>query len=116
MQKRYNRKYDKELREKRRAAAMVRWRNEAVRRKAGEPERMRELEIAESRNLPCSSGDVAGMVQWTNFSTGTVHRWVVRIGDRKGRFTVEPPGGQRSKPHGLSWLFDTMRAKVLRMA
>ena len=60
-------------------------------------------------NLPRKQGDALGCLQWQDFSTGKVRRWIVRIGDRADRITVESPGGMPSPSHGWTWFLTQLR-------
>lgn len=82
------------------------------RRMADLPERLRELEEIEIQNLPRKQGDALGCLQWTDFRTGRVRRWTVRIGDRADRITLESPGGKQTKSHGWTWAMNTLRAHL----
>jgi hypothetical protein len=73
------------------------------------PERIRELAEIEMENLPRRQGDPLGCLQWTDFRTGKVRRWIVRIGDRIDRVTLEVPGGKKNKSHGWTWVLDYLR-------
>ena len=70
---------------------------------------MRELERIAAVNLPRSRDDILGTLQWTDAGTGKVKKWVVRIGDRSDRVTVEAPGGQATRSHGWTWVFNRLR-------
>jgi hypothetical protein len=63
----------------------------------------------EAENLPRNQGDALGCLQWTDFRTGKVRRWVIRIGSRRDRITVEPPGGKPSPSHGWTWFLTLLR-------
>lgn len=82
---------------------------QAARRLADMPARLRELEEIEIQNLPRRNGDALGCLQWTDFRTGKVRRWVVRIGDRRDRITVEASGGPTSASHGWTWFLTHLR-------
>ncbi len=57
---------------------------------------LRSLEETEVQNLPRKQGDGLGCLQWTDYRSGKVRKWVVRIGNRRDRVTVESPGDQPS--------------------
>lgn len=61
-----------------------------------------------------NKGDPLGCLQWTDFRTGKVRRWIVRIGDRSDRVTLETPSGKRTKSHGMAWMLEKIRAVILR--
>ena len=69
----------------------------------------RALAEIEIENLPRKQGDALGCVQWTDFRTGKTRRWVVRIGNRADRITVEAPGGTASHSHGWTWFMTQLR-------
>jgi len=79
------------------------------RRMADMPARLRALEEIEIQNLPYKQGDALGCMQWTDFRTGKVRRWIVRIGDRSDRITVESPGTSKSPSHGWTWFLTQLR-------
>jgi len=73
------------------------------------PERIRELAEYEVWNLPRKQGDALGSLQWHDFSTGKVRRWVVRIGDRIDRVTLHAVDGRKTDSHGWAWVMDRLR-------
>ena len=79
------------------------------RRMADLPERLRELAEIEIQNLPRKQGDALGCLQWTDFRSGKVRRWTVRIGCRRDRITVEAPGQAPSPSHGWTWFLTQLR-------
>ncbi len=89
-------------------AAAVRWQRDRERRDAEEPVRMRALAEIEAMNLPRKQGDALGCLQWTDFRTGRVRRWVVRIGNRADRVTLESADRQTGS-HGWTWVMDHLR-------
>tara|TARA_R110000868_G_scaffold51318_4_gene162890 strand:- start:1715 stop:2008 length:294 start_codon:yes stop_codon:yes gene_type:complete len=82
---------------------------QAERRMADLPDRLREMAEIEIQNLPRKQGDALGCIQWTDFRSGKVRRWIVRIGDRRDRITVKAPGEQPSKSHGWTWFLTQLR-------
>jgi len=72
-------------------------------------ERMHELAELEVQNLPQNQGDSLGSLQWTDFRTGKVRRWTVKIGDRIDRITLESPDGRKTASHGWTWALDHLR-------
>ena len=72
-------------------------------------ERLREMAENDVQNLPRKAGDALGCLQWTDFGTGKVRRWTVRIGSRRDRITVEAPGDAPSKSHGWTWFLTQLR-------
>ena len=79
------------------------------RRMADLPERLRELEEIEAQNLPRKQGDTLGCLQWTDHRTGKVRKWIVRIGDRRDRITLESTDGRKTGSHGWTWMLDHLR-------
>ena len=79
------------------------------RRMADMPDRICELAEIDAQNLPRKQGDALGCLQWTNFRSGKVRRWTVRIGDRIDRITVESPGEKPSSSHGWTWFLTKLR-------
>ena len=75
-------------------------------------ERLRDQAEWDVWNLPRKKGDALGCLQWTDFSSGKVRRWIVRIGDRRDRITVESPGAEASKSHGWTWFLTMLRKHV----
>lgn len=73
------------------------------------PEVLREIAEIEVQNLPRKPGDALGCLQWTDFRTGRVRRWTVRIGDRIDRITLETPDGRKTASHGWTWAMDHLR-------
>ena len=92
-----------------RRANACRWRIDNEQRQAGEAERVRELAEMEVENLPRAEGDALGCLAWTDFRTGRVRRWVVRIGARVDQVTVEDGAGRRTGSHGWTWVLDHLR-------
>jgi len=82
---------------------------QAARRMADADARIRELAEIDAENLPRRQCDALGCLQWTDFRTGKVRRWNVRIGDRLDRITVEAPGHPPSKSHGWTWFLTQLR-------
>ncbi len=92
----------------------ARWAADRARRDAEEPERIRKLAAIESENLPCKPGDPLGCLQWTDYRTGRVRRWIVRIGARRDQVTLSAPGKQPSSSHGWAWVLTKLRAHLCR--
>lgn len=90
-------------------ANAARWSEDRRRRDALEPERIRELAKVAAENLPRAAGDALGCLQWTDYRDGQVRRWVVRIGDRADRITVQAPAGKPSASHGWTWFLTRLR-------
>jgi hypothetical protein len=95
-------------------ANAARWAREKERRDAETPARLLELAIIDAENLPRKEGDAFGVLQWTNLSTGHVRRWVFRIGDRRDRVCVCSSDGRSSASHGLTFIFNSIRSKILK--
>lgn len=87
----------------------ARW--DAVRAKqdAEMPERIRELAEIETENLPRKQGDALGCFQWTDFRTGKVRRWTVKIGQRADQITLHSPDGCDTGSHGWTWVMVKLR-------
>lgn len=109
MPTRYNRLKAKAASERGRRMAKARWTADRARRDAEMPERIRELAIIEIENLPRNQGDALGCLQWTDFRTGRIHRWTIRIGDRIDRVTLQSPDGRSTQPHGWTWVMNHLR-------
>lgn len=90
-------------------ANKVRWDADRERRDADMPDRLREMAEWDVQNLPRNRGDAIGCLQWTDFATGRVRRWTVRIGDRRDRITLESPDGRKTQSHGWTWAMDQLR-------
>ena len=73
------------------------------------PEYLHDLAEIETLNFPRKQGDALGCLEWRNFRSGKVRRWVVRIGDRIDRITVESPGKKQSPSHGWTWFLTQLR-------
>ena len=102
------------LRDRGRKMAAARWSADRARLDAEEPERLMAMEEVSIQNLPHQLGDPLGCRQWTDYRTGRVRRWVIRIGDRADRVTIETPGNPPSKSHGWSWVMTKLRAHLCR--
>ncbi len=90
-------------------ANKVRWDNDRARRDELMPERIREMEEIEALNFPRNQGDALGCLQYTDFRTGKIRRWVVKIGDRSDRVTLHAPCGKHTKSHGWTWIMNHLR-------
>jgi hypothetical protein len=77
------------------------------------PRRVRELAEMDVLNFPGKSGDAVGCLQYHDFSTGKVTRWVVEIGDRADRRVLRAPDGRRSGSAGWAWLLRCVRMVIL---
>jgi hypothetical protein len=99
---------------KSRAMNLVRWTADRARRDAEEPQRFSERAAIETENLPCKPGDPLGCLQWTDYRTGRVRRWIVRIGARMDQVTLQAPGKQPSSSHGWAWVLTKLRAHLCR--
>ena len=82
---------------------------QSERRMADLPERIREMAEWDAINLPKKQGDALGCLQWHDFRTGKVRRWIVMIGDRCDRITIESPDGRKTGSHGWAWVLDHLR-------
>jgi hypothetical protein len=101
------------LRERGRRMAAARWKKDRARRDAEMPERMAELREIEIQNLPRKSGDIIGVMQWTDARSGQTRRWIIRIGDRRDQITISSPSGPPTKSHGWAWFFSNLRKRIL---
>jgi len=97
------------LRERGRMMAAARWKADGARRDAEMPMRIREMQEDEINNYPSKQGDPIGCLQWTDYRTGKARKWIVRIGDRIDRVTIESPSGKRTQSHGWTWMLDHLR-------
>ena len=115
MHSRYNAKKAKAIRAKAQTMARARWSKDRALRDAEAPARERELAIIKAENLPRRQGEPVGILQYSDLATGRVRRWTLRIGDRRDRFTVTlHEDGRRSASHGLTFIFNRLRTKILR--
>lgn len=105
----YTRNRIKALRERGKLMAEARWKIDRARRDAEMPDRIRELAEIETQNLPHNQGDSVGCLQWTDFRTGKVRRWIIRLGNRADRVTMESPDGRETSSHGWTWIMDNLR-------
>jgi hypothetical protein len=105
----HKRRFGKYSREKSAMMNKARWDADRARRDAEMPARIRELAEIEAINLPRRQGDAIGCLQWTDFRTGKIRRWVIRIGNRRDRITVESPGNKPSPSHGWTWFLTQLR-------
>ena len=60
-------------------------------------------------NLPRHAGDALGCLQWTDFRSGRVRRWVVEIGARRDQIVLRSPDGRRTGSHGWAWALAKLR-------
>ena len=97
------------LSERGKRMAEARWKLDRERRDAEIPERIRELAEIEAQNLPRKQGDPIGCLQWTDFRSGKVRRWTVRIGNRTDRITLHSPDERSTASHGWTWVMDHLR-------
>jgi hypothetical protein len=91
------------LRERGRMMAKARWKADRQRQELEMPARIREIAEIDAINMPRKKGDALGCLKWTDYRSGKVRKWIVRIGDRADRITVEAPGGKASPSHGWTW-------------
>lgn len=90
-------------------ANRVRWDADRNRRDAELPARLREIAEWDVQNLPRKQGDALGCLQWTDFRTGKVRRWTVRIGVRIDQITLESPDRRKTKSTGWTWALTHLR-------
>lgn len=110
----YNRNKAKALSEQGQRMAAARWSRDRERRNTEEPERLRELAEIETQNLPRRRGDALGCLQWSDFRTGKIRRWTVRIGDRRDQVTMHTPDGKGTASHGWTWILAKLRHHLCR--
>ena len=82
------------------------------RRLADMPARIREMEEWDVQNKPRKQGDALGCLQWTDYRSGKVRKWCIRIGDRSDRITVESPGNAPTPSHGWTWFLTQLRKHI----
>ena len=104
----YTKRRIRALSERGKLMAAARWRADRARRDAEAQEIERYMAEIEAINLPRKQGDALGSLQWTDFATGKVRRWTVRIGDRTDRITLEM-GGKRTRSSGWTWALNHLR-------
>ena len=97
------------LSERGKRMAAARWKLDRERRYAEMPDRIRELAEIEAINLPRKQGDALGCLEWRDFRSGKVRRWIIRIGDRADRMTMETPDGRKTQSHGWTYLLNHLR-------
>ena len=91
-------------------ANKVRWDADRLRRDAEMPDRIREMIEAEIQNYPTMKGDPIGCLQWQDYATGRVRRWIFRIGDRRDQVTMESTDGRiKKESHGWTYYMDALR-------
>jgi hypothetical protein len=100
--------------ERGRRMARARWDAHNARVEARMPERIRELAMIDAENLPRHQGDMLGTLQWIDARTGRARRWIVRIGDRADRITIQSPGTPPTRSHGWTWFLTHLRKKILQ--
>ena len=108
----HKRRFGKYSREKSAIMNKARWHADRARRDAEMPDRIRELAEIDAENLPRNTGDALGCLQWTDFSTGRVRRWIIRIGNRRDQITAESPGTAKTESHGWTWFFAQLRKHI----
>jgi hypothetical protein len=90
----------------------ARWDAVRAKRDADLPERIRNLAEIDAQNLPRKQGDVLGYLQWTDLATGQTRRWIVRIGDRIDRITVQSPQSKPTPSMGWSAFLTKLRKHI----
>lgn len=105
----YTQRRIKALSERGTRMAAARWNADRARRDAEMPERIHELAEIETQNLPRKTGDPVGCLQWTDFRTGKVRRWVVEIGARRDQIVLRSTTGKKTGSHGWTWVMDHLR-------
>jgi hypothetical protein len=101
------------LRERGKTMAAARWKLDRERRALAMPAPVREIEEIEVQNLPRRQGDAVGCLQYHDFITGKIYRWVAEIGDRSDRVVFRSPDGRRGKSAGWAFLLRCVRMVIL---
>ncbi len=99
----------KALRERGRMMANARWDRHRELTEATAPAKLRDLAETAAINLPRNQGDPIGLLQWTDFRSGKVRQWTLRIGDRADRYTMPAPDGRATASHGWTWILNHLR-------
>jgi len=99
----------KALRERGRKMATARWARHRQEVESAAPAILRDIEETNAINFPRKQGDAIGLLQWTDFRSGKVRRWTLRIGDRADRYTMHAPDGRATASHGWTWILDHLR-------
>jgi len=71
-----------------------------------------ELEI--TANPHYREGDSLGSLTWHNHRSGRITKWVVERGPRLNNYRLRAMDGRKSKPHGMAWMLEKIRAVILR--
>ena len=74
------------------------------------PEILQDL----AANPHYAEGDSLGSITWHNHRTGRVTKWIVERGPRINNYRLRSPDGRKSKPHGMAWMLEKIRAVILR--
>jgi hypothetical protein len=74
------------------------------------PEILQDL----TANPHYAEGDSLGSLTWHNHRTGRVTKWIVERGPRLNNYRLRSPDGRKSKPHGMAWMLEKIRAVILR--
>lgn len=64
-------------------------------------------------NLPRRKGDAVGSLQYRDFATGKITRWVVEIGDRRDQRVFRSPDGRLGRSAGWAFLLRCVRMVIL---
>ena len=73
-----------------------------------------EILMGLASNPRYSEGDSLGSITWHNHRTGRVTKWIVERGPRLNNYRLRSPDGRKSKPHGMAWMLEKIRAVILR--
>ncbi len=65
-------------------------------------------------NPPFGEGDSLGSITWHNHRTGQVTRWVVERGPRANNYRLRAMDGRKSRPHGMAWMLEKIRAVIFK--
>lgn len=91
-----------------RKMAAARWAKHRARREEGEAERLLEL----AAHPPICEGDAIARLEFHDFRSGEVRRWVVKATRDPRRVTLETPDGRTTKAHGWTWHLDKLRGHL----
>lgn len=82
---------------------------QAARRMAEMSDRAREQAEIESLNYPRREGDAMWGIRITNYATGKVWKWTLRIGKRKNQVTMHAASGKATGSVSMTWIMAHLR-------